>query len=122
MDTGHVWIGFINDFSYYKSIITKRGGTKMQPEKKFKAGAVTATVWQNIGKNGSFVTVKLSRTYMDRDNNWKDTSSFKEKDIPKAALVLQKAYEYLQFSQQRFHGQYNEVAQLNDAAIVGTKS
>ena len=72
----------------------------MQPEKKFKAGSVEATIWQNEGKNGNYAVVKLARTYMDREKNWKMTSSFRETDIPKASLVLEKAYEYLQFSQQ----------------------
>ena len=73
----------------------------MKPEKKFKAGSVEASVWQNEGKNGKYLVVKLSRNYMDKENNWKTTSSFRETDIPKAGLVLEKAYEYLQFNQQR---------------------
>ena len=70
----------------------------MQPEKKFKAGSVAATVWQNEGKNGKYAMVKLSRTYRDKENNWKETNSFREADIPKAKLVLGKAYEHLQFN------------------------
>ncbi len=69
---------------------------KVQPETKFKAGSVTATVWQNKGEKGTYATVKLSRSYMDRDSSWKETNSFREGDIPKAELVLQEAYRYLQ--------------------------
>ena len=73
----------------------------MQPEKKIKAGAVIATIWNNKGKNGDYVSVKLSRTYMDKENQWKESNSFRETDLPKAGLVLEKAYEYIQFRDQR---------------------
>ncbi|MBW2986638.1 hypothetical protein KY333_04680 [Candidatus Woesearchaeota archaeon] len=70
-----------------------------KPEKKYKAGAVSATVWKNEGqKNGksfAFHTISLSRAYKDKDNNWKNSSSLRPGDLPKAALVLSKAYEYL---------------------------
>jgi hypothetical protein len=65
-----------------------------RPEKKFKAGAVTATLWKNQGEKGSYATVQLSRNYKDGEN-WKSTSSLRAADLPKAALVLQKAYEHL---------------------------
>jgi hypothetical protein len=84
-------------------MIVRGGGTKMeagktQPDAKFRAGGVTATVWQNRGEKGTYATVKLSRSYMDKDNSWKETNSFRESDIPKAALVLNEAYKYLQLN------------------------
>ncbi len=71
-----------------------------QPEKKFSTGSVSATVWQNTGKsrNGeevSFRTVSFQRSYKDKEGNWKTTSTLRTNDLPKAALVIQKAYEYL---------------------------
>jgi hypothetical protein len=73
---------------------------KHMPERKFKAGAITATVWANdrIGKSGETInmsTVALERTYKDREGQWKRTGSMTLNDLPKAALVLSKAYEYL---------------------------
>ena len=69
------------------------------PEKKFKASPISATIWANEtekdGKKIVFKTVVLDRTYRDRDGSWKQTSSLRVADIPKAALVLNKAYEYL---------------------------
>jgi len=67
----------------------------MQPEKKFKAGAVAATVWINKTEKGSFPSIQLSRSYLDKENNWKDTNSYKMNDIPKALLVLGEAYKYV---------------------------
>lgn len=70
-----------------------------KPEKKFKAGAVSATIWNNEGQaNGrsfAFHTVSLMRGYKDKSGEWKNSSSLRPADLPKAALVLGKAYEHL---------------------------
>ena len=71
-----------------------------QPLKKFKAGACTATVWKNeaTAKDGSKYPVyntSLERSYQDDKGEWQTTNSFKQNDLPKAALALKKAYEYL---------------------------
>ena len=70
------------------------------PEKKFSTGGLTATVWENQGKNRegidvSYRTVSFQRRYMDKKGEWQSTSTLRVNDIPKASLVLQKAYEYL---------------------------
>ena len=70
------------------------------PEKKFSTGVITATVWSNQGKgrNGEAVayrTVSLQRRYKDKNGIWQTANSFRVNDLPKASLVLQKAYEYL---------------------------
>ena len=74
--------------------------TRNVPEKKFSTGVITATVWQNQGKsrNGEAVayrTVSLQRRYKDKNGVWQSANSFRVNDLPKASLVLQKAYEYL---------------------------
>ena len=71
-----------------------------QPEKKFRAGAISATVWLNQvqGKNGepvSFRTITLQRVYKDKNDEWKNTNSMRVNDLPRATLVLNQAYEYL---------------------------
>lgn len=70
------------------------------PEKKFSTGGLTATVWENQGKSKegndvSFRTVSFQRRYMDKNGEWQSTSTLRVNDLPKASLVLQKAYEYL---------------------------
>jgi hypothetical protein len=67
------------------------------PLKKFRAGAVSATVWNNQTKDGEeeYKTVSLERGYRDKEGAWKNTTTLRVSDLPKAALVLQKAYEYL---------------------------
>lgn len=73
---------------------------KNQPEIKFSTGAISATVWKNTGikKTGEqteFRTVALQRKYTDKKGEWQSTSSLRINDLPRAALVLNKAYEYL---------------------------
>ncbi|MDO8480556.1 MAG: hypothetical protein Q7S65_01935 [Nanoarchaeota archaeon] len=72
----------------------------MEPEKKFATGAISATVWNNTaktksGEDTSYRTVTLQRSYKDKNDAWQHTSSFRIADLPKASLVLSKAYEYL---------------------------
>jgi len=79
--------------------------TKNIPEKRFSTGVVTATVWQNQGKgrNGEVVgyrTVSLQRRYKDKNGVWQTANSLRVNDLPKASLVLQKAYEYLVLREQ----------------------
>lgn len=67
----------------------------MQPDKKFKAGAISATVWENKQDSFSYFTVSLERNYKDKMGSWKTTNSMRINDLPKAKLALEKAYEYL---------------------------
>ena len=69
----------------------------MSPEKKFKAGGITATIWCNEakGESKSYHSIVLEKSYKDKEGNWQTTSSLMSNDLPKAQLVLAKAYEYL---------------------------
>ncbi len=76
------------------------------PEKKFSTGVVSATIWKNkgISKAGNpveFRTVSLQRRYTDKNNEWKSTNSLRINDLPKAILVLNKAYEYIVLKEQK---------------------
>lgn len=79
--------------------VIEMSGTKNVPEKKFSTGVISATIWQNQGKgrNGeivSFRTVSFQRSYKDKNGIWQNSNSLRVNDLPKASLVLQKAYEY----------------------------
>ena len=70
-----------------------------QPLKKIRSGAISATIWENQqekdGKKFSFQSVTLERTYKDKDDNWQSTNNLRSMDLPRAILVLQKAYEFI---------------------------
>jgi len=71
-----------------------------KPDAKFRAGQISATVWTNQGqtKDGNvrtFSSVSFEKSYKDKEGAWKTTKSLNVQDLPKASLVLTKAYEHL---------------------------
>jgi hypothetical protein len=89
-----------------------------KPEKKFSSGAISATIWNNEGtsKTGEKVTfkiVKLQRSYQDKDKKWQNTSSLRLSDIPRATLVLNKAYEYLTLKEDA-QSAYDDIIEIED--------
>lgn len=73
---------------------------KHLPEVKFRAGGISATVWKNNGtkQNGEpseYRSVSFQRSYKDKTGEWKTTNSLRMNDLPRASVVLNKAYEYL---------------------------
>ncbi|MFW6081153.1 MAG: hypothetical protein ACOC7W_04490, partial [Desulfosalsimonas sp.] len=58
-----------------------------------------ASIFVNqINRNGTPVNIKkvlFQKLYKDRDGKWQRTASLDTNDIPKAMMVLAKAYDYL---------------------------
>ena len=82
------------------------------PEKKFLAGAVSATVWNNSGVTADgretfFTTVSIERRYKDKEGAWKSTGSLRVNDLPRAAMVLNKAYEYIVLTE-KYNGEESD--------------
>ncbi len=82
-------------------------GQKKLPEIKFRAGALSATVWNNDSKDKSgnptgYMTICVERHYLDKEGKWQSTSSLRVNDLPKAALLLNKAYEYIVLKQNSY--------------------
>lgn len=79
--------------------ITQTPHATNAPEKKFRAGTISATVWSNkiqtrTGEDGEYHTISLERNYTDKEGKWHTTNSMRVNDLPRAMIVLQKAYEY----------------------------
>lgn len=78
---------------------TKTNKNVNKPEHTIRSGAITATIWKNTGtkdkKEYTYYSVNLERSYKDKEDEWQKTGSLRSQDLPKAILVLQKAYEYL---------------------------
>ncbi len=82
--------------------LEKQVENKNQPLKVFKAGPVRATIWENITEqDSSFNTISLNRSYKDKEGNWQNSGTLRINDLPKAAIVLNKAYDYLISSSQQ---------------------
>jgi hypothetical protein len=90
-----------------QKVVEKQGN---YPEKSFRAGAISATVWRNHGKkeNGEeteYKTISIERRYTDRTGEWKSTNSMRVNDLPKAKVALDEAYKYLVLNEQKlFNG------------------
>src|SRR5690242_13739949 len=71
-----------------------------KPEKTFSTGAIQVSVWKNEsttkdGLKSDFRTINIQRRYADKTGEWKSTSTLRVNDLPRAALALSKAFEYL---------------------------
>lgn len=91
-----------------------------KPEKKFRAGAISATIWLNEGqtkdgKLAQYRTISLERGYKDKNDEWKSTNSFRINDLPRAALVLNEAYRYLVLKQMQ---DSDSASQINEEIII----
>lgn len=85
-----------NNASGTQGSSTESSGNK--PDAKFKYGAMKATVWKNVDKKNNDIvhySVDLQRTYKDKNDQWQQTSSVGEGDLPKAILAMQEAYKYI---------------------------
>ena len=75
-----------------------------RPEKVFQHGGVKASIFTNeYEKDGESFTnnsISLQRVYRDKEGMFKTTTSLKVNDLPKAILVLQKAFDYLTIKQE----------------------
>ncbi|MBN2423178.1 hypothetical protein JXB41_08200 [Candidatus Woesearchaeota archaeon] len=69
------------------------------PERKFRAGSVTATIWKNVVEKENtpveYRTISFERHYKDKNGEWQSSNTLRINDLPKAMLVIDKAYEYL---------------------------
>jgi len=80
-------------FSKIKKVVCMEKNT---PEKKFRAGTVSATVWKNQSKEGNdFSSVSFEKGYKDANGEWKSTNHLSVNDLPKALVVIGKAFEHL---------------------------
>ncbi|RYD75640.1 MAG: hypothetical protein EOP84_17975, partial [Verrucomicrobiaceae bacterium] len=73
-----------------------------KPVQEFRAsGGIKATVWRNHSDRGEFFTSTFTRSYRDGNDEWKETTVFMPDQLPKLALVIGKAYEFIQMGRGR---------------------
>jgi hypothetical protein len=67
------------------------------PVKKFSAGAIACSLWENeINVDGQAKTVlkaTVERRYKDAAGQWKSSNSYSRNEIPLVIHVLEKAFE-----------------------------
>ena len=65
-----------------------------KPIEKIKAGAISVTIWENDKDGKKYYTISLDRVFKNNDQ-WQTTNALRINDLPKASLLLSKAYEFL---------------------------
>ena len=67
------------------------------PLKKFRAGQVSAALWENEatvnGRSVRMLKASVERRYKDKNDKWQSSSSFSRNEIPLAIYCLEKAFE-----------------------------
>jgi hypothetical protein len=75
-----------------------------KPEKIFQHGGVRAAIFVNErerdGQSFTKKQVSFQKVYRDKEGDFKSTNSLDINDLPKAVVVLQKAYDYLTVRQE----------------------
>lgn len=74
------------------------GENKKEPIAKFKAGAISISIWSNDaekdGRKFSFLTAQFQRSYKDKKDEWvNERMNLSKDDIPRAILVLNEAFK-----------------------------
>lgn len=82
----------------YKYQIRKMRNT--QPEKIIMIGPCRASIFRNLvqlkdGREVEIPKIVLEVRYRDKTGQWRSTSAITLREVPKAILALQKAFEYL---------------------------
>ena len=76
----------------------------VKPVVRFRAGQVSAVLWENeISTNDQKVMVlkaSVQRRYKDKDGQWKSSTSFSRNEIPLAIYCLEKCFEHIVACQQ----------------------
>jgi len=69
------------------------------PVARFKAGSITAAVWDNNVKVKdsirSIKKVTVERRYTDKDGNWKSSTSFARDEIALVKYCLDQAFAFM---------------------------
>ena len=86
------------------------------PVAKYKAGQVSAALWENEVQmpRGTVKILKatVQRRYKDKSGNWKSSTSFTRNEIPLAIHCLQKSFEKIIQIQNEDAGNNNNVEEI----------
>jgi hypothetical protein len=83
-----------------------------KPVAKFRAGQVSAAIWENEitvnGRKATMLKATVERRFKDKDGQWKSSNSFSRNEIPLAIYCLQKCFEHIIEGQKDEEGNVEE--------------
>lgn len=66
-----------------------------RPEQNLRYGSVEAAIWRNKGEKGDFLNTTFTRHFR-QDEEWKQTDSFREQDLPTLSKIAADAHTSIQ--------------------------
>lgn len=84
-----------------------------RPDDTLRDGNISAAIWgqdyeKKDGEEGRLFNVRLSRSYQDRDGNWKETSHFASNEMLRVSRLSAQAYDRAQELRQEWLQSRNE--------------
>lgn len=58
----------------------QNNGDARGPEDTLREGPLKATIWRNDSEKGPYRTTEYTRSYKDKEGNWRDTNAMRETD------------------------------------------
>ncbi|MEM7132088.1 MAG: hypothetical protein AAF702_37630 [Chloroflexota bacterium] len=69
--------------------------TTNKPVFTFRLGTLSATIWQNRTKKGSYYRTEMVRNYRDTEGVWQTSSSFGHEELLNVAKLAERAEDYI---------------------------
>lgn len=66
-----------------------------KPCLKYRIGSVKIAAWENQGEHGPWYSIKLARSYKDKNGNWQETATLGDRDLLAAAQLLEQMHRAL---------------------------
>jgi len=67
--------------------------TNNKPAATIRDGAISATIWKNQGEKGRFYSVRITRSWKDKDGNYHDSNDFSGTDLLIVSRLASRAYD-----------------------------
>jgi len=77
---------------------------KVMPEKKFRSGQVSASIWKNQitlqdGTKKDTHSVSIVKNYKDKEDAWQETNSYSPNDLADLETVANECKRYLKLKE-----------------------
>lgn len=69
--------------------------TNKKPTHTLRYGNIKATIWQNSGENGPFLSTTFSRPFKDQSGEWRNATSFGLTDLEALMNLALEAKEWV---------------------------
>jgi len=80
---------------------TESTSNRNKPAHTIRYNRLKGTIWRNAGTNGDFYTVTFSRSYQDKDEQWRDVASFNTIDLPLLSKLADDCHSWITWQERR---------------------